>query len=153
MTNYRSHNSGRLLFEEFFEATPLGGYGTQRALGTIDQNDTDASILRQGIKYHQAGDYDLALVSLRAYLEGNPVQEEKAVMLLAAGAAMATGNYAEAREYVDELSESAPSAIWYDALLNLRVEDIQGAKASLTALTEKNSEASATAKELLTRLR
>ena len=74
-------------------------------------------------------------------------------MRLAAGAAMATGNYAEAREYVDELSESAPSTIWYDALLNLRAEDIQGAKASLTALTEKNSEASATAKELLTRLR
>ncbi|MEM6771106.1 MAG: hypothetical protein AAF597_11015 [Bacteroidota bacterium] len=51
--SYQSANAGRLLAEEFFDAQPPNGYGTQRVLTPVVTSDQAASILRQGIKYHQ----------------------------------------------------------------------------------------------------
>ena len=126
MTTHGEVNEGVLLFEEYFEAKPVAGYGTQRSLAA-GISDEDASILRQGIAYHQRADYDLALVSFRAFLESNPVPATDQPLLLAATAAIATGHYAEGAEYLNQIteddSEVGTAANWHQALLYLRKEE------------------------------
>ncbi len=123
-----------MLFEQYFEAEPVSGYGTQRSLAT-GISDEDASILRQGITYHQQMDYDLALVSFRAFLESNPEPASDRPLLLAATAAIATGHYAEGKEYLAQIteddSEIGTAANWHQALLLLRKEERSAALAEL----------------------
>ncbi|WP_026231622.1 tetratricopeptide repeat protein [Neolewinella persica] len=139
MTSYRQANKGALLFGKYFEAAPMEGYGTQRSLAS-GQRDTDASILRQGIAYHQQEDFDLALVSFRAYLEGNPEPDNGQVFLLAATAAMASGNYAEGEEYLEQIAKDDPqygaAASWHTALLELRKEHLEVAAAEFRLLEQ-----------------
>lgn len=131
---YGESNEGALLFEEYFEAEPAGGYGTQRSLAA-GVSDEDASILRQGIAYHQQADFDLALVAFRAFLESNPIPTTDQPLLLAATAAIATGHYAEGEEYLEQIaeddSEVGTAANWHQALLHLRKE---GRSAALVEL-------------------
>ena len=139
LSSYREANKGALLFEEYFEAAPVEGYGTQRSL-TVGQRDTDASILRQGIAYHQQADYDLALVSLRAYLDSNPLPDNDQVFLLAATAAIASGNYAEGEEYLKQIAKDdakfGAAASWHTALLALRKENLRAATGELRLLEQ-----------------
>lgn len=140
MSSYRQGNAGTLLFEEYFSATPAQGYATQRSLA-VAGNDTDASILHQGKLYHQQQDYDLALMSLRAFLESNPVPATGEPLFLAATAASATGHYAEAAEYLAQIApdepEYGPEASWHTALLLLKDEKPVAARPYLEGL--KNS--------------
>lgn len=134
MTTYGEANAGVLLFEEYFDAAPANGYGTQRSLAA-GISDEDASILRQGILYHQQADYDLALVSFRAFLESNAETASDRDLLFAATAAIATGHYAEGGEYLDLIteddSEPGTAANWHQALLHLRGEERKAALAEL----------------------
>ena len=134
MTTYGESDGGVLLFEEYFEAKPVYGYGIRRSLAA-DLSDTDASILRQGISYHQQADYDLAIVSFRAFLESNPEPADDQPLLLAATAAIATGHYAEGMDYLDEIteddSETGTAANWHQALLHLRKGNNAAALAEL----------------------
>ncbi|MFK8164788.1 MAG: hypothetical protein AB8H12_20245 [Lewinella sp.] len=127
---YRSSNTGVLLYEAYFDATPVNGYATQRSLAAAAP-DEDASILRQAITYHQQTDYDLSLMSFRAYLESHPQPDNDQVFLLAATAAMASGNYAEGEEYLQQIdktdTEFGAAASWHNALLLLRKEKLRAA--------------------------
>ena len=133
------NNTGVLLYEAYFDATPVNGYATQRSLAAAAL-DEDASILRQGIRYHQERDYDLALMSFRAYLESNPEPGNDQVFLLTATAAMASGNYAEAEAYLKQIdkdnSEFAVAASWHTAMLALRNENLDAAAAELRLLEQ-----------------
>lgn len=137
LTGYSEDNAGKLLAEEFFSPVPVQGYGTQRAL-TAGSRDAAASILRQGIVYHQQQDYDLALVSFRAYFEEAPVREDYLPTVLATTAAIATGNYAEARELLNGIPKTEKDMrqdyLWHAALLDLRNENFPAARESLTEL-------------------
>lgn len=121
LTGHRSENRGRLLYQEYFSATPVAGYGQLRAFGAT--TDTDLSIFQQAVRYHQAGDYDLALVGLRAYLEGNGAGAD--AYLLAVTAAMAAGEHEEAKEYLAAFSPEEEVRQWYGALLLLRAEEMR----------------------------
>ncbi len=126
LVRFQVKNSGALLFERYFSARPVTGYTTQRSLAAGDTN-ADASTMRQGIAYHQREDYDLALVALRAYLEGNPEPTTNEPFLLAATAAIATGRYAEGAELLEQIPTDDPAfglaARWHLALLQLRAEN------------------------------
>jgi tetratricopeptide (TPR) repeat protein len=126
VSSYQRGNSGTIMYEAYFDATPVNGYATQRSLAA-GTNDTDASILRQGKLYHQQKDYDLALMSLRAYLESNPEQTSSKPLLLAATSALATGRYSEGEELLQlinmDIPEHGNAAKWYTALLHLRKEE------------------------------
>lgn len=135
----RQENKGTLLFEKYFDAAPVEGYGTQRSL-TANQRDTDASILRQGIAYHQQADYDLALMSFRAYLESNPEPASDQVFFLAATAAIAAGNYTEGEELLNQVAkddaEFGAAASWHTALLALKKENLPAATSELRSLEQ-----------------
>lgn len=138
MTAYGRDQSGTRLFEAYFSATPPAGYATQRSLAVARQ-DEEASILRQAIVYHQQADYDLALVSLRAYLAGAPMPGHAETYLLAATAAVASGEYQEGKQYLELISPDDGAtfiyACWYDVLLLLRQEQL--AEAALRLRTNK----------------
>lgn len=145
MTACGKANEGSRLFEKYFEASPANGYGTQRSL-VADISDEDASILRQGVTYHQQADYDLALVSFRAYLESNPAPATDQPLLLAATAAIATGHYAEGEEYLNQIpadeTEAGVASRWYIALLLLRRNDKRAAVWALRQIeTSQNARA------------
>lgn len=144
-----------MLYETYFDATPVNGYATQRSL-TAATPDEDASILRQGVRYHQEQDYDLALMSFRAYLESNPEPNNDQVFLLAATAAMASGNYAEGEEYLMRIakddSEFGAAASWYIALLTLRKEKLDAAAAELRLLEQAGMDRLYPVKEILASL-
>lgn len=137
LSNCQHNHTGTTLYEAYFDATPVNGYATQRSLAAGNE-DTDASILRQGKLYHQQKDYDLALMSLRAYLESNPEPGNHQVFLLAATAAMASGNYGEAATYLQQISQENPefgaAASWHTALLALKKEDLSAATKELRSL-------------------
>jgi tetratricopeptide (TPR) repeat protein len=138
MTTYGGTREGASLFEAYFDATPPDGYATQRSLAATRQ-DEEASILRQAIIYHQQADYDLALVSLRASLDGFPMPGNAETYLLAATAATASGEYREGKQYLDLISPddgvTFVYARWYAALLALRQE--QTAEAASTLRTNQ----------------
>lgn len=121
---------------EYFDARPPQGYGIQRALTPTVSDDTGASILRQGIRYHQQAEYDLALVAFRAYFEDNPEIDDPLPAALAASAAIASGVYDEAPMFLAELPESDVTRLWLQALLELREEDFGAAKQLLGALDQ-----------------
>lgn len=135
LSSYRSANAGKLLADKFFSALPAEGYGTQRALSPKQRATTEASILSQGILYHQQKDYDRALVSLRAYLADQPVSDDYLPGLLASTAAFATGRYGEAQEFLENMSRDSDPALaayhWQSALLALRKEDFSAARLHL----------------------
>lgn len=139
ISSYRTARQGTILYAEFFTPTPPGGYAAERTL-TAGQvtTDTDASILRQGITYHQEERYDYALASLRAYLESNPDPVNPNVELLAATAAMASGEYAEAESYLQDMPRETAKAegayLYYGALINLREEQLEAAENKLITL-------------------
>ncbi len=138
LQSYQAANTGRLLMEEFFDARPAYGYGTQRVLTAAGNPlDTDASILRQGTLYHQEEQYDLALVAFRAYFSGSPVDPDPLHLQLAATAAMSAGAYTEAADFVAELSAASADKHWWQSLLALRQEDLVAAKAHLQAIAER----------------
>lgn len=143
LASFQEEQRGNLLFEEYFSAQPLTGYTTQRSLSS-GVTDTESSMLRQGIAYHQTEDYDLALVSLSAYLEGNPTDAPASSYVLAATAAIAIGHYAEGQEFLElvptEDPEASLAANWHKALLRLRKEDFPAAKQLLEEInTTKGS--------------
>lgn len=137
VSQYQTARKGALLYAEYFSPVPPGGYGAQRVLTAV-ATDTDASILRQGISDHQEGRYDYALTAFRAYLESNPEPEEYTIELLAATAAMASGEYAEGRIYLEAMPKEAPVAkaafVYYQALLELRNEELEEAGKNLELL-------------------
>lgn len=153
--SYQRDNAGTLLYETYFDASPVNGYATQRSLAAGNA-DTDASILRQGKLYHQQKHYDLALMSLRAYLESNPEPDNDQVFLLAATAAMASGNYVEAEEYLQHVSKDDPefgaAALWHTSLLALRKEDLQEAVWGLRALEKAGMDRLYPVKDVLAKL-
>jgi tetratricopeptide (TPR) repeat protein len=155
ISNYQRSHKGALLYETYFDATPADGYATQRSL-SAGNDDTDASILRQGKLYHQQKEYDLALMSLRAYLESNPEPDDGQVFLLGATAAMASGNYAEATAYLQQISkddaELKAAASWHTALLDLREENLQKAINGLRLLEEAGQDRLYPVKEILAKL-
>ncbi|NJC27730.1 hypothetical protein [Neolewinella antarctica] len=134
---YRQAAPGARLYNQYFTANSPIGYTTDRALG-LTALAGDAAILEQGKRYHQDTDYDLALVSLRTYLDHNPVPNDYLPELLAGTAAMATGNYAEARSHLWQLPESDSdadgAALWYLSLLDLREENLVAARGKLRLL-------------------
>ena len=137
--NYRSANQGQRLYGKYFSAESPIGYQTLRAVGAA-QLDDEASILEQGKRYHQQQDYDMALVSFRAYLESNPEPASFLPELLAGTSAMASGYYDEARDYFERLptnvSEADGAALWYLSLLDLRDENIDAARGKLEVLAK-----------------
>jgi len=140
MVGFRSEKKGAALYHQYFDPTPVGGYGIQRALG-VESLTTDQSILQQGILYHQQREYDLALVAFRAYLEGQSVTAGPRPYLLAATAAMARGAYEEAAGYLDRMPRDDDAAVaahgWYSALLDLREEKLSLAASRLKNLLEQ----------------
>lgn len=125
--------------EEFFSAQPPNGYGTQRALSPAGAtSDADASILRQGVRYHQEEEYDLALVAFRAYFSGEPVSVKPLHLNLATTAALASGAYADAATFVAEMPVASTDRLWWGAMLDLRREKLRGAKDKLEQLVERN---------------
>lgn len=152
VSNYRTARQGALLYAEFFTPTPPSGYGSQRVL-TATATDTDASILRQGFSYHQAGRYDYALTAFRAFLEGNPEPEGYTVELLAATAAMASGEYEEGDAFLQGMPQEAPAAkaayLYYSALLDLRQERLDDAGEKLARLKEMQAGSLFPAAEIL----
>ncbi|MFT5999603.1 MAG: tetratricopeptide (TPR) repeat protein [Neolewinella sp.] len=155
VSRYQRDHMGTLLYEAYFDATPANGYATQRSLAARNE-DTDASILRQGKLYHQQKDYDLALMSLRAYLESNPEPDNDQVFLLAATAAMASGNYVEAEEYLQQISKNdakfGAAASWHMALLCLRKEDLRAAVWELRLLEQAGLDRLYPVKDILAKL-
>lgn len=140
MFSYQQQEKGTALFEEYFDAAPPTGYGLQRGFQVAGGSDLDASMLRQGVLYHQQGKYDLALPALRAYLEGNPTPENYLPQFLAATAALATGEYAEGAIYLEampkEQGEAAAAAAWYGALLALRKKKYREATEQLRLIEQ-----------------
>ncbi|MEM9929138.1 MAG: hypothetical protein AAF840_04930 [Bacteroidota bacterium] len=136
--NFQKEQSGALLFEEYFSPQPLMGYSTQRSL-TAGDISSETSMLRQGIAYHQQEDYELALVALRAYLAGQPENPPPAAHLLAATAAIMTGQYEEGKALLEDgtptASEYAIASTWYQALLAIRAQQFQQAKEALQRLS------------------
>ena len=151
--SFKAENSGALLFDRYFDATPVNGYSIQRGLTPAKVTDQDASILRQGVNWHQSKDYDLALVSLRAYLESNPVPATGRPLLLAATAAIAIGEYEEAAGYLAEVPRvDAATRVaddWYTALLALRKEDLAAARPLLEKIAKDANGRNYAAKDLL----
>lgn len=137
LQSYQAGNAGRLLAEEFFDARPPGGYGTQRVLTPVAETDGGASVLRQAIRYHQDGVYDLSLVSFRAYFEDNPVSDDPLPATLAASAAMASGAYTEVNTFLEALPADNNTKLWMEALLALREENFAAAELLLTQLEKK----------------
>lgn len=135
--SYQSANTGRLLAEAFFDAQPPNGYGTQRVLTPVPATDAAASILRQGIRYHQEAKYDLALVSFRAYFADNPIIEDAQPASLAASAAFASGAYAETNRFIGELPADNVTKMWLQALLELREENLVAAESLLSQLKNR----------------
>lgn len=150
--NFRQENVGPELAASYFSAEPVEGYGVRRALAAGEEDSGSISVLRQGINYHQNGDYRLALTSLRAYLAEEPLTRDYLPAYLASTAAFATGRYAESREFIEEMRRDTPSAraafLWQSALLELREDDIAGARWHLQALSGDAADQYATA-ELL----
>ncbi|TXF83360.1 hypothetical protein FUA23_21595 [Neolewinella aurantiaca] len=133
MSAYKKEQPGKHLFSTYFDAAPSQGYTTQRSL-SASANDTDASIIRQAYTYHKSADYDLALMSFRAYLESNPLPVSDETLLLAGTSAVATGNYAEGADYLDQIDqegEYASEAWWHLALIDLQRGDLKAAKGEL----------------------
>lgn len=137
MKSYQQDNAGKLLAEAFFLPEPVMGYGTQRAL-TVGTKDVTESLLRQGKTYHQQKDFDLALVSLRAYFDEVAVEPDYLPYLLAVTAAMATGHYKESVEHLNEMPRTKKQAEaayrWYASLLSLRQENVVEARLHLEQL-------------------
>ena len=136
---YGQQRTGYHLAMEYFDPQPIEGYGTQRALVPAVSVAQEASFLRQGIRHHQLGDYDLALVSLRAYHDERPVANDYLPGLLASTAAFATGHYEEAEEWLGGMergsAEGQRAYLWYKALCALRSEDFDTARDHLRRLT------------------
>lgn len=152
--SYRAERPGDRLFGAYFSAAPVQGYPAQRSL-SAGMVDADASILRQAYAYHKAADYDLALVSFRAFLESNPVPESDETLLLAGTSAVATGNYAEGAEYlrrVDENGAFAAEARWHLALLDLREGSLAAARGELRRISEAPAGRSLPVGELLEKI-
>lgn len=143
VSSYRAEQPGVRLFGEYFSAVPVQGYAVQRSL-SAGANDEDASILRQAFAYHKSADYDLALVSFRAYLESNPLPVHEETLLLAGTSAVATGNYAEGAEYLDQIETSgelAAEARWHLALIDLQQGKLTSARGELKRVaTSKNGQ-------------
>ena len=133
---YRQTNPGLHLYQAYFEATPHVGQGITRAAAAPSG---EYAVLEQGKRYHQAGQYDYALTSLRSYLTTQPIPADYLPELLAGTAAMATGNYAEARRYLQELptedTDADAAALWYLSLLDLHDENLDAAQGKLQLLT------------------
>ncbi len=146
LTNFRQRNTGVMHYERYFSATPPTGYGLQRSLVSVEApaNDLDQSILQQGILYHQAEDYDLALTSLRAYLESNPAPADHLPQLLATTAALATGHYGEAAKHLEAMPQTNPeaeaAAVWFSGLLDLRAEKLTAARSKFQLLSNMRSD-------------
>lgn len=100
--------------------------------------DTEASILRQAVAYHQAKDYDYAIMALRAYRE-EAAQVSPEVSLLSATAAIASGYYEEGAAYLSEVGpddgHAFAEASWYAALLAVRSDRLRAAQAHLDRVT------------------
>lgn len=138
--SYRAEQPGARLFTEYFSAVPIQGYTAQRSL-SAGVPDADASILKQAYTYHKAADYDLALVSFRAYLESNPFPVNEETLLLAGISAVATGEYAEGAEYLDQIDgggEYAAEAWWHLALIDLQRGDLKAARGELQRVTSNS---------------
>ena len=154
VSSFRAERSGARLFSEYFSAAPVQGYGVQRSLA-VDQVDVDASILRQAYAHHKAENYDLALVSFRAYLESNPVPENDEVLMLAGTSAVAMGNYGEGAEYFDQIEatgEFAAEAWWHLALINLQGDNLTDARSEWRKVSANKQGARFPAIELLEKI-
>ncbi len=151
---YRAEQPGVRLFTAYFNPVPVQGYAAQRSL-SAGVNDADASIIRQAYAYHKAADYDLALVSFRAYLESNPAPVNDETLLLAGTSAVATGNYAEGEEYLDQIEKNGPFAAeawWHLALIDVRQGDFAAGKNELKRVISKAGTGILPASELLGQL-
>ncbi|MFT4687526.1 MAG: tetratricopeptide (TPR) repeat protein [Neolewinella sp.] len=140
ISSYRAEQPGVRLFTKYFSAVPMQGYSAQRSLAA-GMKEADASIIRQAYVYHEATNYDLALVSFRAYLESNPVPKSDETLLLAGTAAVAAGEYAEGAEYLDQIEEGGEftaEAWWYLALIDLQQGDLAAARGELKRVTGSN---------------
>ena len=139
--SYRAEQPGVRLFKDYFSPVPVQGYAAQRSL-SAGVNDEDASIIRQAYAHHKAADYDLALVSFRAYFESNPVPINDEALLLAGTSAVATGHYAEGEEYLDQIEDSgafAAEAWWHLALIDLREENLMAGRDELKRIIKKEA--------------
>ena len=155
-STYRNAKPGEVLYNRYFEAQTPAGAGITRAAVGEAAADPDVSILEQGKRYYQSEDYDLALVSLRAYLEANPTPEDYLPELLAGTAAMATGHYSEGKRYLQRLPESHAAAdaaaLWYLSLLDLREENLSAARGKLQLLADQRMGAEYPVTEVLQKL-
>lgn len=154
VTSFRAERSGTRLFADYFNAEPIQGYTVQRSLA-VGNVDEDASIIRQAYSYHKAESYDLALVSFRAYLESNPLPENDEVLVLAATSAIATGNYDEGAQYLDQIEDNgdfATEAWWYLALIDLREDKLTSAESELKRVITSKRGRSFPAKELMEKI-
>lgn len=114
------------VFAEFFDPNPKVTFSGQRALSTVRQEDP---VLNQAIRYHLEGEYAFALSSWRNYLEDNANPDPKAY-LYAAGASMATGSYALAEYYLEQLPPQSTGELgedtdWYRLLLTVKTKGLE----------------------------
>lgn len=154
-TTYRQVNQGNRLYHQYFSAESPLGYQTTRAVGKA--SDQEASIWEQAKRYHQGKDYQLALSSLRNYFESEPAPNTFLPELLAGTAAMASGEYTEARRFFQEIpadnQEVDAAALWYLSLLDLKQENLQAAQGKLELLTSNPAGKAYPAEELLERVK
>ncbi|OAV43297.1 hypothetical protein [Lewinella sp. 4G2] len=137
---YRNATPGEVLYRQYFQAEMPANAGNTRAVA-VATLDPDASLLEQGRRHYLSEDYDLALVSLRAYLESNPFPDDYLPELMAGTSAMATGNYAEGKRYLQQLpdthDEADAAALWYLSLIDLHEEQLGAARAKLELLSQQ----------------
>lgn len=94
-------------------------------------------------------------MSFRAYLESNPVPANDETLLLAGTSAIATGNYAEGAEYLDQVEADgalAAEAWWHLALIDLREGNFAAARDELKRITQQRIPKRIPAMELLDKI-
>jgi outer membrane protein assembly factor BamD (BamD/ComL family) len=152
--SYRAEQPGARLFAEYFSAVPAQGYTAQRSL-SARAHDEDVSIIKQAYSYHKAADYDLALVSFRAYLESNPLPANEEALLLAGISAVATGEYAEGAEYLGQIDKDgayAAEAWWHLAMIDLQRGDLKAARGELQRVAASSYSRNFPAEDVLAKI-
>ena len=147
--------TGSRLYAEYFRPEPVGGYAAQRAF--VRATEAESSVLQQAITYHREAAYDHAIVAFRNYLDDVATDADPRVFVLAGTAALATGNYDEASEYLNSLNEedgpAYAEALWYGALNDLQAERIVSARVQLEELSDTEFAAEYPIQKLLAAVR
>ncbi|MEL6667367.1 MAG: hypothetical protein AAFP08_00260 [Bacteroidota bacterium] len=132
---YRSQTTEQRLFAEYFNPLPRYGYVSVRSLG----NTSGADFLAAALQAQSQGDYERSISSWNAYLQSETDDVDYRPNLYLALAQIEVGRLEEAAENLAELppdfsSEISEEALWYRALLDIRLDNSADAKSKLQNL-------------------